>query len=194
MVVVSSINDPQVESLLSSGAVGVLPTDTVYGLTAVATNENAVKRLYGLKQRDQKPGTCIAASVEQLQALDLDTSALQAVAYLWPNPISIVISLTRPRDYLDLGHGTLAVRIPADADLRALLEKTGPLLTSSANPPQEMVANTIQEAQNYFAQNVDFYVDGGDLSGHEPSTVARFTDGRLEVLRQGAVTIDKKDR
>lgn len=90
--------------------------------------------------------------------------------------------------------GDLAVRIPADESLCSLLEVTGPLLTSSANHPSQPPANNLEEANNYFRDKVDFYVDGGDLSGRPASTVARFKDGQLEILRQGAVTIDEKGR
>jgi L-threonylcarbamoyladenylate synthase len=84
----------------------------------------------------------------------------------------------------------LAVRIPDDKKLQALLKETGPLLTSSANPPGKKPADTIAEARKYFGDKVDFYSDGGDLSKRQPSTVIRIIDDAVEVLRQGAVKID----
>ncbi len=190
MTVLPSTSDPQLIDLLLGGRVGVLPTDTIYGLVAAASNQEAVGRLYSLKHREQKPGTLVAASVEQLVALGLDEKTLADVEHLWPNPISIIVPCKAELGYLNLGKGDLAVRIPSQPELRRLLERTGPLLTSSANHPGEPPANDVAEAQAYFGEQVDFYVDGGDLSGRPPSTVARLTDGRLEVLRQGAITID----
>ena len=163
-----------------------MPTDTVYGLVALATDKDAVARLYQLKHREHKPGTLIAASADQLIALGLEEQTVRAVAHFWPNPLSVVIRDLPTLDYLDQGLGGLAVRVPLPQGLRGLLQATGPLLTSSANEPGQPTASNIQEAQAYFGDSVDFYVDGGDLSGHPPSTVARFEDGRLEVLRQGA--------
>jgi L-threonylcarbamoyladenylate synthase len=190
MMILSSLSDPRLADLLLSGKVGVIPTDTIYGLAALASNKEGVARVYGLKKRDKKLGTFIAASIEQLLSLDLDEQALRAVAHLWPNPISIAIPTIKTGGYLDLGKGSLAVRIPKHDDLRSILERTGPLVTSSANLFDQPPANTIEEAQAYFFDNVDFYVDAGDLSGRPPSTIAAFLDGHLEVLRQGAVYID----
>ncbi len=191
MFIIPSINDPQLIDLLLDGHVGVLPTDTIYGLVALASDQEAVKRLYSLKHREQKPGTVVAANVQQLVSLGLDEQTLAAAAHLWPNPISIIVPCKTELNYLDLGKGSLAVRIPDQSDLNRLLEMTGPLLTSSANHPGEPQANNPEEAEGYFGDAVDFYVNGGDLSGHPPSTVARLTEGHLEVLRQGAVAIDK---
>jgi len=176
---------------LQSGGVGVIPTDTVYGLVASAYDQRAVKRLYDLKGREGQPGTIIAASIDDLAKLGIKARYLKAVADYWPGAISIVIPAADPSlEYLHEGVGSLAVRLPADEQLVKLLEQTGPLLTSSANHPGETVATTIQESRKYFGDSIDFYVDGGDLSGREPSTIIRVVDDAIEVLRQGAVTIE----
>ena len=187
-----SVSDPRVVALLKDGKVGVIPTDTIYGLAAVAANTAAVDRIYQLKRREHKPGTFLAATARQLLALGLEAEALQAVTHLWPNPVSVVVPTHKGWERLDLGKHSLAVRIPKEDTLQELLEATGPLATSSANLFSQPPANTVEEAIAYFGDSVDFYVEGGDLSGRPPSTVIKFVDGRLEVLRQGAVTIDEK--
>lgn len=179
---------------LQSGAVGVLPTDTVYGLVCQGTDEAAVVRLYNLKHREHKPGTIIAAGVQQLVGFGLHARYLKAVEAYWPNPISIVIPCGKELAYLHQGTQSLAVRIPADESLRQLLERTGPLLTSSANEPGKPVATTLGEAQRYFGDDVDFYVDGGTISGRQPSTVIRVVDNAIEILRPGAINIDENGR
>lgn len=179
----------EIISKIATGAVGVLPTDTVYGVVCAASNETAVQRLYELKSRHAKPGTLVAASIEQLVELGIPRRYLVAVEQYWPGAISIVIPLGLKLSYIHQGKGSLAVRIPGDEAFRAVLERTGPLLTSSANQPGEPPATTIQEARNYFGDQVDFYVDGGDLSGREASTIIRVVDDAVEVLRKGAVTI-----
>ena len=181
--------DDAVTALQQPESVGIIPTDTVYGLVARAVDPKAVKRLYDLKGREGKPGTIIGASIDQLSHLGIKARYLKAVADYWPGPISIVIPCGPELVYLHEGVGSLAVRLPDDDQLAALLEQTGPLLTSSANHPGEPVANTIAEAQEYFGDQVDFYVDGGDLSERQPSTIVRVVDDAIEVLRQGAVEI-----
>jgi L-threonylcarbamoyladenylate synthase len=178
------------QELLKPGAVGVIPTDTVYGLAARAADQATVARLYKAKGRNKKPGTLIAANIEQLEGLGLKHRYLKAVEQFWPGPVSVVIPVSNPElAYLHQGKMSLAVRIPADAKLRKLLAETGPLLTTSANPPDQPVAATIKQAKAYFDDQVDFYEDGGDLSDRQPSTVIRIVDDAIEVLRPGAVKI-----
>jgi len=179
------------KNLLKPGAVGVIPTDTVYGLVARAADRDAVAKLYKLKSRDKKPGTLIAASLQQLEELGLKHRYLKAVEQYWPGPVSVIIPAADPAlAYLHQGKMSLAVRLPADKKLQALLSKTGPLLTTSANQPGEPPASTIAQAKQTFGGQVDFYQDGGDLSGRQPSTLIRIIDDAVEVLRQGAAKID----
>lgn len=184
------MNDPEIVGLLKSGAVGVLPSDTVYGLVCSATNESAVTRLYALKLREHKPGTVIAASTDQLVVLGLRARYLNAVESFWPGPVSVIIP-TANLNYLRQDVDGLAARIPGDEAVHNLLLKTGPLITTSANKPGQPTANTILEAKAYFGDTVDFYVDGGDLSGHPPSTIVRIVDDAIEIIREGAVKIDE---
>jgi len=174
------------------GSIGILPSDTIYGVVAVASDKEAVTRMYAAKHREHKPGTVIAANIEQLVELGLKRRYLKAVEQYWPGAVSVIIPCSDTLDYLRQGVPGLAVRIPSDPTIHALLEQTGPLLTSSANQPGQPPATTPDEAQAYFGDSVDFYVDGGDLSGRPPSTVIRIVDDTIEVLRQGAVHIEER--
>lgn len=194
MLLFVSRTDPELARHLREGCVGVLRTDTIYGLVARAENEQAVAHLYEIKHREGKPGTLIAASVSQLRLLGLDDEHLRKVVHLWPNPVSVVLPASESLAYLHQGKASLAVRIPKDEELRALLEQTGPLLTSSANWPGEDPAHTIEEAQDYFGDEADFYVDSGDTRDAQASTVCQLKDdGTLEVLRQGSISIEQKE-
>ncbi|MGH9858111.1 MAG: L-threonylcarbamoyladenylate synthase [Acidobacteriota bacterium] len=192
MLIFDSINDSKLVEQLKSGAVGVIPTDTVYGLVCLAADQDAVTRLYAIKSRENKPGTIIAAGIDQLVELGIPRRYLVAVEQYWPNPISVVIPDNPELKYLDLGKMSLALRVPSEPGLKKLLENCSPLLTTSANPPGEPAANNIVEAIEYFGEQVDFYVDGGDLSGQLPSTIIRVIDDAVEVIRQGAVKINEK--
>lgn len=189
MHVFHTLHDPELINCLKMGGVGVLPTDTLYGLVARIANPNAVERLYALKHREKKPGTTIAASVDQLADLGLDAALLDRIRNYWPAPLSIVLPLGNELQHLHQGVGESPFRVVADENLRSLLEQTGPLVTSSANQPGEPPAQTLHEAQAYFGDHIDFYVDGGDIGDRPPSTIARLTDDGLEVLRQGAAQI-----
>lgn len=190
-MLVLSLLDHQVAEALKAGKVGVIPTDTVYGLVCLAGNTAAVDRLYKLKNRHKKPGTIIAASVEQLTELGIKLRYLKAVSQFWPGAVSVVLPDDSDHAYLDMGQRTLAVRVPADQHLRQLLVLTGPLLTTSANVSGQPTAMTLQAAQDYFGNTVDFYVEGPDLTGRMPSTIIRVVDDAIEIVREGAVKVNE---
>lgn len=192
MLFMDELNDPKLVAALQDGSVGVLPTDTVYGLVCRASDESAVARLYQLKSRDSKPGTVVAANIEQLIELGIPARYLRPLGHFWPNPLSVVVPSEPALRYLDLGKMSLAVRIPSEKNLQSLLEKTGPLLTTSANHPGEPVADSMQAAKGYFGDQVDFYVDGGDLSDRPASTIVQIIDDEIVVLREGAIKFDDK--
>lgn len=192
MKIFSSLTDPELVKLLKNGAVGVLPTDTVYGLVGSASNEETVNRIFTVKKRDQKPGTIIAANIEQLSAVGLKARYLKAVEHFWPNSISVLIPHTP--NYLSQGLTSVAVRIPNHPELITLLEQVGALMTTSANAPNQPTSTNIAAAQAYFGDSVDFYVDAGELGERPPSTVIRIVDDAIEVLRQGAVQINESGR
>ena len=184
----------EIASLIRLGKIGVMPTDTVYGLVCSARDETACARLYETKGRHDKPGTIIAASIEQLTDLGLKRAYLKADEQCWPGAISVVVPCSFGLEYLHQSTRSLAVRVPKPQALRDLLEQTGPLLTTSANRPGEETAITAQEALQIFGDQMDFYVDGGELTGHSPSTVIRIIDDAIEILREGAVQLDEAGR
>ena len=185
----TSVADKKLAALLRGGAIGILPTDTVYGLVSIIAPE-PIKRLYAAKPRQSHAGTVIASSVDDLIALGLDGTALRHVSPLWPAPLSVVIAVQHIPEFLREKRGSLAVRIPEDKALRSLLQKTGPLMTTSANKHGEKTAATISAAQHIFGDSVDFYVDGGDLSNRPPSTIVMVdARGTITALRDGAVPV-----
>lgn len=190
----TSLNDTMLVDLLKNGAIGVIPTDTIYGLVCVVSHQEAVRRLYDIKHRARQPGTTIAASVDQLQKLGFPLRSLRAVQHLWPNALSVEMPALSVPVYLSTGERTMAVRIPRDEKLQALLAQTGPLMTTSANHPAEPAATDITSARRYFGDTVDFYVDAGDLGVRPPSTIIRIIDDAIEIIREGAVNIDENGR
>ena len=181
-----SLADPGLAAMILQGGVGVIPTDTVYGLVAKATHKAAVDRLY----RHLQPGTIIGADSEDLCELGFDRKELDGAKKYWPNSVSVVLSATNIEPYLKKRRTALPVRIPSYPPLAALLETTGPLMTTSANAPGQPTATTIAAAMHYFGDDVDFYVDAGDLGDRPPSTIIGFDDNKqIVVYRQGAVDI-----
>ncbi len=178
----SSING-LIDKILADGVV-VMPTDTVYGLVCLASSHDAVKNMYEVKQRDGKPGTIIAGSVDQLIQMGFEEKQVNKAKQFWPGPVSVILDTPHSLEYLHMGKKSLAVRIPALEWLNEILLKTGPLATTSANFPDEPTVDTIEEAKILFGDRVDYYLDGGDLSGAKPSSIIGFSKtGEIIKLR-----------
>lgn len=171
-------------TLLKSGGVAVIRTDTLYGIVASAANETAVERVYAIKRRNPQKSCIIliddpASTYSHTDELELDIRDHHGV------PTSFLIEGTGAPEWLLRENNELAYRIPASTDLRKLLKKTGPLIAPSANPEGLPPAMTIAQAQQYFGESVDMYVDGGEVSADTPpSRLLRiYPDGREERLR-----------
>ncbi len=183
----------EIANLLRAGGVLLLPTDTIYGLHAVATDERAVSRIAEVKGRDEgKPFVVIAASLEQLEGIGtiFPPHALRALQSLWPAPLTAIVPLSRPIA-ASRGKSTLAVRVPDLAWLRALLETIGPLASTSANRSGEPPVETPRQLARELRERVDGIVDSGPLSS-EPSTIADFTGDEPHVIRDGDAFFTQK--
>ncbi|HEV7952108.1 MAG TPA: Sua5/YciO/YrdC/YwlC family protein, partial [Candidatus Saccharimonadales bacterium] len=132
-------------------------------------------------------------NINQLMDLGIERHHLAKAVALWPGALSIIIPCGQNLNYIHQGTDSLAIRIPDDPWLLELLQQTGPLLTSSANQPGEPPATTIAEAQAYFGDQVEWYENGGYVN-REPSTVIRFIDGDIEIVRLGAVKFNESGK
>ncbi len=184
--VFNSLAEPALAAILRAGGVGVLLTDTVYGLVGSARIVDAATRVIDAKGRKYKPGTLIAASARDLIDLGIQREHVKAAEQFWPGPLTVVLPTKPGLEYLDLGLASLAVRVPDNQAVVALLKKVGPLLTTSANRPNEPMVKSIEEAQEIFGNRLNFYVDGGRLVSPLASTIIRI---KIELLRQGASVI-----
>ena len=133
----------------------------------------------------------IATDINQLVELGIKRRYLTPVEHYWPGAISIIIPTGFTLDHLHLGKMSLAIRIPESHKLQNLLKQTGPLITTSANMSGEPPAKIIDQAQKYFGDKVDFYVDGGKVDGRS-STIIQVIDDAVTVIREGAVKIDEE--
>lgn len=172
--------------------VGVMPTDTIYGLCASAFSKKAVLRIYEIKgRRPDKPLIILISSLNDLRrfGIKLNKNQVKIIKRLWPGKVSVVLPCKNKNfNYLTRGTKTLAFRFPGDKKLLKILRKTGPLVAPSANPEGKKPAINIKTAKKYFGTKVDFYIDGGELKS-KPSTLVLLKENSIQILRQGAVNI-----
>jgi L-threonylcarbamoyladenylate synthase len=180
--------DREVARLLIMGGVGVLPTDTVYGLSAQALNKNAVEKVHKLKDRSEHKPFIILIS--NLDLLSITQIPIAMVNKYWPGPLSVIMDAPEAPAWLSLGSQSLAIRLPAHKQLLALIDQVGPLVSTSANIENQPVVRSVSEAEDIFGDQLDFYVDQGPASEANPSTIVKFNKNKLEVLRHGDIKIN----
>lgn len=175
----------EVAELLKNGAVGIIPTDTVYGIVTQLSNQAGIERIFDIKNRplEKRVGTILFSDPVQVEDIIQPRDLLMAEVY-WPGPTSVIFQIGTNLSYAHRGHKTLAFRIPEKHSLLSLLQKTGPLATTSANRADQPTATTLEEALGVFRESVDFYVDGGDLSNKKPSSIIEIkSDGTINKIR-----------
>lgn len=180
-----------VKDKLRKGAVGVIPTDTLYGIVANALNKASVERVYGARKRTPtKPMIILLPGLSYLKRFGISVSAQRArvLKRFWPGKISIIFPVPRGSfSYLHRGTNSLAFRVPDNPRILKVLQRTGPLVAPSANLEGKKPAATVKEAFDYFDDSIDFYVDSGRLYG-KPSTLISFpSDHEVVVLREGSI-------
>lgn len=179
----------EIIDILKNGGVGVLPTDTLYGLVGSALSKKAVERIYKLKNRSvNKPFIILISKISDLKLFGVNLSQPEKtiIKKYWPGPISIVLkcpNLSKEMSYLRPMDNTLAFRVPKLKWLRDLLKETGPLVAPSANPEGKEPAENIKQARAYFGEAVDFYIDKGELKG-QPSKIIKFENSKVIFLRK----------
>jgi L-threonylcarbamoyladenylate synthase len=177
---------------LSLGDLVGIPTDTVYGVAALA-NEEGIRRLIAAKGRDESKGIpLLIDDIGQMTAIArVPAAARRLAARFWPGPLTIVLPLRHAAGVVDLltgGRGTVAVRVPDHEVPRELARELGPLAVSSANRSGEPPARDAAAVIAALGVDVSLVLDGGTSPGGVPSTVVGVADdGAVTVFREGAV-------
>ena len=172
---------------LRTSGVAVLRTDTIYGIVACADDEIACQRVYAAKGRDAtKPSIVLIANDAQIwDSVSRQAFVRAAETISGEEPTSIVVpSGENTPAWIPHENGTIAFRIPNKPDLCRLMLATGPLIAPSANPTDSEPASTVEQAEAYFGEAVDLYVDGGEVKDANPSHIVRVNeDGTVERIR-----------
>jgi len=188
----NSSNIKIITAIINRGGAGVLPTDTIYGIVGSALNKKAVSRIYKLRKRNPlKPFIILISSVNDLSKFSVKTDIFtkRMLAKVWPGKVSVVLACANKKfRYLHRGTDSLAFRLQKNKVLIGILKQTGPLIAPSANLEGGKPAKTIKEAQKYFGDKVDFYLNGGKTIS-VPSTLIKIENGKIKILRKGAVKI-----
>jgi L-threonylcarbamoyladenylate synthase len=180
-------------SVLNRGGLVAYPTDTVYGLGASSSIEEAVRHIYTVKNRPPNMAfplllECIAQISEV--AINIPPLAWFLAARFWPGALTIVLDRSKAvSDAVTGGSDKVGVRVPAHPVPIALIAGSGaPLIGTSANRSGQPSAMTASEVAEQLGAEVDLIIDGGSAPGGVESTVIDVTLKSPLILRRGAIS------
>ncbi len=186
-------------AVLRRGGVVCFPTESFYGLAALALDAEAVARVVAAKQRtDTAPIACIAADLEaatRLWLAPVPDVALELARAHWPGSLTLVAPAAKGVPAPLIGPGGVGVRVPPHPwalALAAAVEQ--PITATSANLSGRPPARSIAEVRAQLGSGVDLYLDGGETVGGLPSTVVEIpVRGAPRLVRAGAVPLTAEE-
>ena len=177
--------------VIKAGGVIAYPTETVYGLGASVFNDNAIRRIYRIKKRLATKGLLVATSnIDQIETISfINKTAKKIIENFLPGPLTIILfkkeiisnELTGNKD-------TIGIRIPDNKFALEIIEKTGPITSTSANISNKPPAKNALDVREQLGDSVDYIFDGGECKSGLPSTILDISDENLpRILRKGNI-------
>ena len=187
--------DKELLEVLEKGEIAILPTDTVYGIHADATNVAAIKRVDEAKKSD-KPHLMLVSSIKMLEEYTLEISDLQRklINKYWPNTLTILFKKNyKISDELTKGSEYVGVRMPKNDFLIELInEFKKPLLSTSANITNKEVITNTSLIEEELKNKISYIYDVGEL-GNISSTLIKVVDNKIIFLREGELASQIKN-
>lgn len=182
--------------IIKDGGIVVFPTETVYGIGANCLDEQAIKKLYKIKQRPiSKPISLLVSDMQMIKKVAKDISNIEykLMDTFFPGPFTIILNKKNiVPDIVSAGENTIGVRMPKGDIARKLVEYVGvPIATSSANISGKPSGTNLKEIIKEFEGKVNYYIDGGESEIGIPSTVVKVINNKVEILREGSITKEK---
>ncbi|MFA6897324.1 MAG: L-threonylcarbamoyladenylate synthase [Patescibacteria group bacterium] len=196
-VIVSALEKSR--QILASGGVIVFPTDTIYGLGANALDEEAIAKIYKIKNRDiGKPISVLVRDISMAKKIAcIDSRAEEILGKIWPDSVTIIL---RKKDVIPYaltgGEENVAMRISNSPFVKSLFEKIDfPITATSANvagEPNLFQADEIRKNFSRQENTPDLFVNAGDLNDRLPSTIVDLTNiNNPRLVRMGTVSKEK---
>ena len=183
---------PRAVELLKRGGLVAFPTDTVYGVGALAFDAKAVESIYTAKDRPvEKAIPILIGGPEDLEKVtaELTPMAAKLTARFWPGPLTLVVPKHPNLPEVISATPTVGVRVPDHPVARMLLRAAGPMAVTSANISGEVSPRTAEEVSRQLNGRIPLILDGGETPGGVPSTVVNCLGTEPAILREGPITM-----
>lgn len=172
--------------VIESGGTVIFPTETAYGIAADATNEEAVEKVYEMKQRPRSKGlTTILSSLEQAEKYgDLSDQEQRVVDEFMPGPLTLVTE--KKAELPDKLNEQFVFRISSSELARKLVGNT-PITATSANISGEDTSYSVENISPELKEEADYIIDRGELEESPTSTILEIVEGEPVVHREGPI-------
>jgi L-threonylcarbamoyladenylate synthase len=180
--------------ILRGGGIVAFPTDTVYGLGALAFDNEAIESIYKAKDRPiEKAIPILIGDVDDLRKVtdNLPDMARIFGSRFWPGSLTCVVPKKQTLPPAVSSTPTVAVRIPDHPDARALLRAAGPMAVTSANISGQTSPSTAQEVYEQLNGRIPLILDAGKTKGGVPSTLVDCTGEMPVILREGPISLEE---
>lgn len=181
----------KLRTILENGGAVVLPTETVYGLFAQALNEDAVNRVYQLKQRPRdKAMNLNVSNLNDIYFFSQNTPFFLEKLYnrFMPGPLTIILKANEKVPFwVNSGLNTVGFRLPNHEQTLRLISETGPLIGPSANISGNESGKKFSDIQAQFPVDLPGIEDDQALTGID-STILDLSGQKARILRQGAIS------
>lgn len=174
------------QEVIENGGTVIFPTETAYGIAADATNREAVKKVYEMKQRPRSKGlTTIVNSKEQGEKYtELGEEERKIVEQFMPGPLTLVTE--KDSKLPDNLNEKFVFRISSSVLARALAANT-PITATSANISGRKTSYSVEDISDELKEKADYIIDRGELDDSPTSTIAEVNNGELVIHREGPV-------
>lgn len=192
-MITSDIN--KAKKILLKNELIALPTETVYGLAGNAYNENAIQKIFKLKNRPfYNPLIVHLKSADYIGdvAQEIPESASLLADKFWPGPLTLVLKKQdHISDLITAGKETVAIRVPNHPTALALLDTLDfPLVAPSANPFGSISPTSAAHVFNYFGETLEVVLDGGECEKGLESTIIGYENDQPVLYRLGSISIE----
>ena len=184
----------QALEVLQAGGLVAFPTDTVYGVGALAFDGKAVESIYTAKDRPvEKAIPVLLGDVEDINKVtsEVPLMAKKLAERFWPGPLTIVVPKHLGLPDSVSATNTVGVRVPDHIVARSVLRAAGPMAVTSANLSGQPSPSTAQEVFAQLNGRIALILDGGKTPGGVPSTVVDCIGAKPVIGRKGPITFDE---
>ena len=185
---------PHALAVLQAGGLVAFPTDTVYGVGALAFDGKAIESIYIAKDRPiEKAIPILISGVQELDkvGMEIPEAAHKLASRFWPGPLTILVPKRADLPESVSATSTVGVRVPDHEVARGLLRLAGPMAVTSANISGGQSPVSAEEVYQQLAGRIPLIIDGGRTPGGVPSTLVDCAGPELKVLREGPITLEE---